>query len=65
MSVDKQDHSGLALWAADCAEHVLPTFETQHPEDNRPRKAIEAAHAWVRRAIAVSEARAAAFAATA
>lgn len=29
--------------AADCAEHVLPIFEKNHPGDLRPRKAIEAA----------------------
>ena len=33
----------LALWAADCAEHGLPLFEQMHPQDNRPRQAIEAA----------------------
>jgi hypothetical protein len=37
----------LVFWAADCAEHVLPVFETKYPEDDRPRKAIEAARAWV------------------
>jgi len=63
--LDDQEHKTLALWSADCAEHVLQTFEAQSPEADRPRKAIEATHAWVRRAIAGSEARAAAFAATA
>ncbi|HEX4350495.1 MAG TPA: hypothetical protein VH251_08910 [Verrucomicrobiae bacterium] len=47
-STDKQDQRSLALWAADCAEQVLPFFEQKHPWDNRPRKAIEAARAWVR-----------------
>ena len=32
-----------ALWAADCAERVLPIFEAKYPNDNRPRLAIEAA----------------------
>ena len=31
------------LWAADCAEQALPIFEAEHPGDDRPRKAIEAA----------------------
>ena len=35
-----------ALFAADCAERVLPLFEQQYPQDDRPRKAIEAARAW-------------------
>jgi hypothetical protein len=61
--VDRQDHESLALWAADCAEHVLPRFEEQYPEDERPRKAIEAARAWARGEIRVGEARAASVAA--
>ena len=31
------------LFGADCAEHVLPNFETQCPGDLRPRRAIEMA----------------------
>lgn len=42
------DHHLLALWAATCAEHVLPLFEATVPDDARPREAIEAARAWVR-----------------
>jgi hypothetical protein len=42
------DHHLLALWAAACAEHVLPLFEAGRPDDDRPRRAIEAARAWVR-----------------
>ncbi len=51
------------LWAAACAEHVLPYFEQEYPQDERPRKAVEAGRAWVRGEIGVSEARAAASAA--
>jgi hypothetical protein len=61
--LDEQDHRSLVLWAADCAEHVLPSFEEKYPQDDRPRKALEAGRAWVRGEIAMSEARAAAFAA--
>jgi hypothetical protein len=42
------DHHLLALWAAECAEHVLGLFETVRPDDVRPRQAIEAARSWVR-----------------
>ena len=42
------DHHLLALWAARCAEHVLPLFEAVRPDDARPREAIEAARSWVR-----------------
>ena len=31
------------LWAIACAELVLPIFEEKYPNDDRPRKAIEAA----------------------
>jgi len=44
--VRKTDHKTLAIWACDCAERVLPYFERKHPEDNRPRRAIEAGRAW-------------------
>lgn len=46
--VKKSDHSILAIWAADCAERVLPYFEDERPNDNRPRKAIEACREWAR-----------------
>ena len=42
------DHRLLALWAAQCAEHVLHLFEHARPFDTRPRDAIEAARAWAR-----------------
>ena len=58
-----RDHRSLVLWAADCAERVLPYFEEKYPKDGRPRKAVEAARAWARGEIALSEVRAAAFAA--
>jgi len=44
--VFKPDQKLLALWAADCAEHVLPFFEDKYPNDDRPRKAIEAGRKW-------------------
>jgi hypothetical protein len=36
------------LFAADCAERVLPIFERERPNDDGPRKAIEAARAFAR-----------------
>ena len=53
------DHRLLALWAADCAEHVLHLFEQARPHDPRPRQAIDAARAWVRGELATMQARAA------
>jgi hypothetical protein len=60
---DKGDQRSLALWAADCAEHVLPYFEEKYPSDERPRKAIEATRAWTRGEMRVGAVRAAAVAA--
>jgi hypothetical protein len=54
------DHRRLALWAAACAEHVLPLFEAARPEDPRPRQAIELARAWVRGEVTMTQSRAAA-----
>jgi hypothetical protein len=45
--VKKTDHKTLGIWAADCAERVLPYFEKKNPEDDRPRKAIETLRKWV------------------
>lgn len=42
----RSDQKILALWAADCAEHVLSYFENECPDDNRPRKAIEVCRTW-------------------
>lgn len=53
------DHHLLALWAADCAEHVLHLFEAVQPEDKRPRQAIELARAWTHGEVTMSESRAA------
>lgn len=52
------DHRLLALWAADCAEHVLALFEGVCPDDLRPREAIAAARAWARGELAMMKARA-------
>ena len=52
------DHRLLALWAADCAEHVLPLFEMVRPDDPRPRQAIEAARAWTHGELKMMETRA-------
>jgi hypothetical protein len=59
--VNKTDQKILAIWAADCAEHVLTRFEKKYPEDDRPRKAIEAGRAWIRGDLKMTETRKAAF----
>jgi thymidine phosphorylase len=56
-SLTDADHHLLALWAATCAEHVLPLFEAARPDDPRPRQAIEQARAWARGEIRMTDAR--------
>jgi hypothetical protein len=46
--VHETDHVTLAVWAADCAERVLPYFENKYPKDDRPRKAIKSCREWAR-----------------
>jgi hypothetical protein len=57
------NHHRLAVWAADCAQHVLHHFAQAQPKDDRPCRAIELARAWARGEITMSQARTAAFAA--
>jgi len=61
--LDVTSHRLLAGWAAECAGHVLRLFAAAHPDDERPRLAVEAARAWSRGEISAGEARAAAGAA--
>jgi len=56
------EHRLLALWAAACAESVLPLYEAA-ASDGRPRNAIALARAWARGGISVGDARAASLAA--
>jgi len=41
------DKKTLAIWAADCAERVIPYFETKFPDDPRPRQTLEALQSWI------------------
>lgn len=57
-SLTDSHHHLLALWAADCASHVLDLFESEQPDDRRPREAIEATRAWARGELPMMQARA-------
>lgn len=59
-SLRDEDHHLLAVWAADCAQHVLHHFEEARPGDDRPRRAIELARTWARGEVRWWEARTAA-----
>jgi hypothetical protein len=56
-SLRDDHHHLLAIWAADCAEHVLDQFERARPGDDRPRRAIELGRAWARGEITMTQAR--------
>jgi hypothetical protein len=45
----------IRLFAADCAELVLPIYENAYPDDNRPRLAILAARDYVNGLITLEE----------
>ena len=59
-TLQDDDHHLLAMWAADCAQHVLHHFEQARLEDDRPRRAIDRGRAWARGEITWWEARTAA-----
>lgn len=59
-SLTDDDHRLLALWAADCAEHVLQHFAQARPGDDRPRQAIDLGRAWARGEVSMTTARTAA-----
>ncbi len=61
--LNRWDDKTIRLFAADCAEHVLPLYESKVPLDDRPRQAIEAARALARGEIDADAADAAASAA--
>ena len=56
-SLSDDHHHLLAVWAADCAQHVLHHFERARPGDDRPRRAIELVRAWARGEISMTQAR--------
>jgi hypothetical protein len=59
-SLQDADHHLLAIWAADCAQHVLHLFEAVQPNDDRPQRAIELARAWAHGGIPMTQSRTAA-----
>ena len=47
-SLSEAERRIVAVWAADCAERVLPLFEREAPADSRPRDAIARTRAFAR-----------------
>jgi hypothetical protein len=47
-TLSEDDRRQVAAWAADCAWRVLPLFEREAPDDDRPRDGIARARAFAR-----------------
>ncbi len=45
-TLSEADRRVVALWAADCAERVLPLFEAETPDDDRVRDGVARARAF-------------------
>ncbi|MGN6741714.1 MAG: putative immunity protein [Amnibacterium sp.] len=50
-------HRLLALWAAACAERVLPLFAARFPDDHRPLHALAAVRRWADGALRMTDCR--------
>jgi hypothetical protein len=48
VKLSEGDRRLVGLWAAHCAERVLPLFEAKAPSDTRPRDAIEGIRTFAR-----------------
>lgn len=59
-TLSDEHHHLLAIWAANCAAHVISLFEDVRPGDSRPRIAIEQALAWSRGDVPMMQCRASA-----
>lgn len=54
-TLSEADRRLVAAWAADCAERVLPVFETEVPTDGRPRELIARTRAFARGELTTTE----------
>ena len=52
-------------WAITCAEHVLPLYTREAPDDDRPQQAFAIGRAWIRGEATMRQAHDASFAANA
>jgi len=55
--IAEQKHTTMVLWALNSAPHVLDFFAARHPQEPRPRLALEAGWAWARGEIKMPAAR--------
>lgn len=54
-TLTEADRRLAAAWAADCAERVLPLFEAEAPDDDRPRALIARTRAFARGELKTAE----------
>ena len=54
-TLSEADRRLVAAWAADCAERVLFLFESEAPDDDRPRVLIARARAFARGELKIAE----------
>ncbi|MCW4013367.1 MAG: hypothetical protein NWF07_10315 [Candidatus Bathyarchaeota archaeon] len=45
--IEDVDQKTLAAWAIDCTERVMHYYEEKHPDDTRPRNALETLQKWI------------------
>lgn len=46
ITLTKDQERDLRLFACDCTERVLPIYEAEYPDDDRPRRAVEVSRAY-------------------
>lgn len=57
MLLGEQNHRVTALWAFDLAEEAVSSLEERYPEEQRPRRALEACRMWAAGAVKMPEAK--------
>lgn len=62
LTLSEEDRRQLVEWTIACAERLLPLYLTAHPDDSRPRDALDAAEAFLRGELEIDEVRERAFA---
>ena len=62
LTLPEADRRALVEWTVACAERLLPLFLAERPDDLRPRAALDAAQAFMRGELGISEVRERAYA---
>lgn len=55
--MEQQKHRTLVMWALDCAQIPLASFEAKYPKEARPRIALDLCETWARGMIKMPEAK--------